>query len=139
VQAASAARDDVEVRAYVNDTCILADEPYLLPAPVANHSGEQGTTKVLPLVGIMVGKLAELLINYIVTASTNHIKADGARKDTRYAMTKEMNLYRANLRPAPAISLNAKLDCMTIVTAKFQPDPSDCTTWLSMLPLSDCH
>ena len=31
VQSAQSAHDNVEVRAYVDDACIIADEPYFLP------------------------------------------------------------------------------------------------------------
>jgi hypothetical protein len=120
-----ASAGDPEIRAVVNDTCIIADEPYLMPAPDPNDSAEQ--TKFFPLIGLVVGKLVELLINHVVSNSTAHIKADAARKDTRYAMTAQMNLYRAEFQPAPAVRLNAKLGCMTIVAAKFMPPNTSCS------------
>jgi hypothetical protein len=127
INPALAAQNDPEIRAFVNDTCIIADEPYLLPPPDPKDSADQTTTKFFPLIGLVVGKLTELIINHIVNASSEHIKADAARKDTRYAMTKEMNLYRADFQPEPVVRLNAKLGCMTIVAAKFKPDSTDCT------------
>ena len=127
VNVARAAADDPEIRAYVNDTCIVADEPYLMPPAEAGESGDQATARFFPLIGFVVGKLTELLINHMVSASTGHIKADAARKDTRYAMTTEMNLYRADLQPEPVVRLNAKLGCMTIVAARFQPASANCT------------
>ncbi|MFI4868497.1 MAG: hypothetical protein ACHQDD_03975 [Steroidobacterales bacterium] len=124
---ARAGPDDPEIRAYVNDTCIVADEPYLLPPAETQDSNEQPTARFFPLIGFVVGKLTELMINHLISASTGHIKADAARKDTRYAMTTEMNLYRADLQPEPAVHLNAKLGCMTIVAARFQPAAANCT------------
>jgi hypothetical protein len=120
------AADDPEIRAFVNDTCIVADEPYLMPPPDPNATADQ-TTKFFPLIGLVVGKLAEMLINHIITTSNSHIKADAARKDTRYAVTSEMNLYRADFEPEPALRLNARLGCMTIVAAKFMPAATDCS------------
>jgi hypothetical protein len=124
---ARASQDDPEIRAYVNDSCIIADEPYLLPPAATQDAADQPTARFLPLVGFVVGKLTELLINHIVSASSQHIKAGAVRKDTRYAMTKEMNLYRADFQPEPIVHLNAKLGCMTIVAARFKPDSTDCT------------
>jgi hypothetical protein len=128
-QAAFAAKDKdtVAVRAYVNDSCIVADEPFFLPAPPSKAGADQATAKFLPLLGLVVGKLAELFINKEIQSSANRYKAGVARKDTRYAVTKQMNLYRASFEPAPALEINASLGCMTIVAASFKPDAADCT------------
>jgi hypothetical protein len=126
VNPVQAAPDEAEIRAFVNDTCIVADEPYLMPPPDPNVAADQ-STKFFPLIGLVVGKLAEMLINHIITTSNSHIKAEAARKDTRYAVTSEMNLYRADFEPEPALRLNARLGCMTIVAAKFMPSATDCS------------
>ncbi len=128
-QAAHASRetshDAVEVRAYLNEACVVADEPFFVPAAAGEDAGE--TPKFLPLIGLVVGKLTELFINHEIEGSAERIKAGGARKDTRYAVRRQMNLYRATFDPAPEIGLNAQLGCMTIVAAgSFKPDPADC-------------
>jgi len=123
-----AAADDPEVRAFVNDSCIVADEPYLMPPPDPGDPADQGKTKFFPLIGMVVGELAQMLISHLVGASTAHLKTDGARKDTRYAMTEQINLYRADFQPEPVLRLNAKLGCMTIVAAKFLPGDPQCST-----------
>lgn len=125
MQIAFAAKDTVVVRAYVNDACIIADEPFYLPA-TPPKDGEQATAKFLPLLGLVIGKLAELFINKEIQSSANRYKAGVARKDTRYAVTRQMNLYRADFEPAPALEINAKLGCMTLVAAAFKADPADC-------------
>jgi hypothetical protein len=107
-----------EVRAYVDDSCIVADEPFFLPAT--------GNAKFLPLLGLIVGKLAELFVNHEIESAADRIKAGAARKDTRYASTSQMNLYRVDFQPAPTVGINAKLGCMTIVAATFKPEPADC-------------
>jgi hypothetical protein len=127
VQAAQATHENVEVRAYVDDACIIADEPYFLPVTGNKDASDQSTAKFLPLLGLVVGKLAELFINHEIQSSADRIKAGAARKDTRYAVTRQMNLYRADFQPAPALGINAKLGCMTIVAAAFKPDPANCT------------
>jgi hypothetical protein len=122
LQAAHAAHGAIEVRAYANDTCVVADEPFFLPV-----SKYDQTAKFLPLIGLVIGKLAELLINHEIQASAERMKSGAVRKDTRYAAAKDMNLYRAEFSPAPAVHLNASLGCLTIVAAAFKPDPVDCT------------
>jgi hypothetical protein len=124
-QAAQAAHDNVELRAYVNDACIVADEPYFLPA--SGNKDDQATAKFLPLLGLIVGKLAELFVNHEIQSSADRLKSGAARKDTRYAVSRHMNLYRADLAPAPVLGINAKLGCMTIVAGAFKPEPADCT------------
>jgi hypothetical protein len=116
---------DIEVRVYMNDTCVVADEPYFLPE--ANVTGEQ-RARALPLLGIVVGKAAELLINYGIEHASNRIRSASVRKDTYYGVTREMNLFRADLDSAPVLRLNSRLGCMTIVSAKkFQPDDAACS------------
>ncbi len=63
--AAQPAQDNADLRAYVDDTCIIADEPYFLP--VNKDAADQTTAKFLPLLGLVVGKLAELFINHGTT------------------------------------------------------------------------
>jgi hypothetical protein len=132
MQIAQAAKDTVNVRAYVNDTCIIADEPFFMPvAPPRDGAAQEGeaqnTAKFLPLLGLVIGKLAELFINHEIQSKANQYKSVVARKDTRYAVTEQMNLYRADLEPAPLLSINAKLGCMTIVAGNFKPAATDCT------------
>jgi hypothetical protein len=120
--AAPETKENIEVRAFVDDACIVADEPYFLPKDAADPSN----AKFLPLLGLIVGKLAELMINHVIQSSADHLKSGAARKDTRYAMTRQMNLYRADFQPAPVLRINAKLGCMTIVAASFKPEPANC-------------
>jgi hypothetical protein len=128
-QVALAAKDkeNVAVRAYVNDACIIADEPFFLPVAPPKDGSDQASAKFLPLLGLVVGKLAELFINHEIQSSANRYKAGVARKDTRYAASQQMNLYRADFEPAPSLEINANIGCMTIVAAEFKPDAADCT------------
>ena len=45
VDAVQAGSDDPEIRAYVNDTCIVADEPYLMPPAEAQDAADQSTAR----------------------------------------------------------------------------------------------
>ena len=127
LDAAYAGSNDPDIHAYVNDTCIIADEPFLLPPAQPGDPTDQTTTRFLPLLGLVVGKLTEMLITHMVNASSGHIKTGAIRKDTHYAMSKEMNLYRAEFQPEPVLRLNAKLGCMTVVAAKFKPESTECS------------
>jgi hypothetical protein len=126
-QAASTPKESVIVRAYVNDTCIIADEPFFVPEAPANAVAGQNTAKFLPLLGLVVGKLAELFINHEIQSKANQYKSGAVRKDTRYASSAQMNLYRADFEPAPSLNINAKLGCMTVVAGNFKPEATDCT------------
>lgn len=122
-----AAADAPTIHVFVNNSCIVADEPYFVPESTAKDGAEQMTPKFLPLLGIVVGKLVELFIKTEIQGGANAIKAKGARKDTRYALTRQMNLYRADLATAPTLSINSKLGCMTIVAANLKPPETACT------------
>ena len=126
MQIAQAAKETVNVRAYVNDTCIVADEPFFVPVTAAPEGEGQDNAKFLPLLGLVVGKLAELFINHEIQSKANQYKSGVARKDTRYAITEQMNLYRADFNPTPSLSINAKLGCMTIVAGSFKSAATHC-------------
>ncbi|HMK87685.1 MAG TPA: hypothetical protein VK437_17100 [Steroidobacteraceae bacterium] len=128
-QAARASHDKpVDVHAYINDSCLIADEPFFMPVTKNADGSDQMTPKFLPLLGIVVGKLAELFLNHEVQGQVNRIKSGAGRKDTRYATTNEMNLYRIDLQASPVLAINGKLGCMTIVAAKLKPPGTDCTS-----------
>jgi hypothetical protein len=125
--AAYGAQDKIDIHAYINDSCIVADEPYFVPQAKNRGESEEMTPKFLPLIGIVIGKLAELFINHEVQGKVKQMKSVADRKDTRYATTNEMNLYRADLEAAPVLGINGKLGCMTIVAAHLKPVGTDCT------------
>jgi hypothetical protein len=124
---AHAEQPHVDLHVYVNDTCIIADEPFFVPEAKNADGSEQMTPKFLPLIAVLISKFTELLINHEIQGQANQIKTGAARKDTHYALTKAMNLYRADLDGPPALSVNSKLGCMTILAAKLKPDGTDCT------------
>lgn len=124
---ARAASDAPAIHVYVNDSCIVADEAYFLPEIRSKDGTEVLTPKFLPLIGLVIGKLIEMFINSEMQSGANAVKSKGARKDTRYALTRQMNLYRADLQTAPTLGINSKLGCMTIVAANLKPPGTSCT------------
>jgi hypothetical protein len=123
---ALAAHDKVDVHAFINDSCLVADEPWYLP-PAPKSGDEEMTPKFLPLIGIVIGKLAELFVNHEIQGKVKQMKSVADRKDTRYATTQEMNLYRADLQTVPVLRINGRLGCMTIVAARLKPAGTDCS------------
>jgi len=121
VHSSANAAQDVEVHAFVNDTCIIADEPFYVPQSPGSENA-----KFLPIIAAIVGQLASVFIHHEADVAAGKMKAQAARKDTRYAMVRQMNLYRADLLPAPVVRLNANLGCMTIVAGSLEPESTDC-------------
>jgi len=120
---AHAAHDDFEMHAYVNDACVIADEPYFVPQAADQH---EAGAKILPLIGLVVGQLGELLVKHGIDAAASHLKAHAERRDTRYALAREMNLYRADLTPSPSVRINGQIGCLTIVAATLEPASTHC-------------
>ena len=132
--AAATTNDHIDIHAVVNDACLIADEPFYYPETDRPREADGMRPKFLPLLGLVVGKLAELYINHEIEASATQVRSKGSRKDTRYTVTKVMNLYRAQTEPAPTVGINAKLGCMTIVAAKLLPGTAECAS--SYIPKS---
>lgn len=120
--AADSSPGDHDLRVFINDTCIITGEPFLLP-----QSDDEAAARVVPLFGILVSKLAGTLISTVIEGSVGGLGGQAARKDTRYVTAKDFNLYRADLSESPATSINPRLGCITIVAGQFHPDSLDCT------------
>lgn len=113
---ARAATPAPELRAYVNESCVVADEPWLVPA---EKLGDDQTSRAGPLTALVVGKVAEVLISHTIKATAGRISAGAERKDTKYAFARDTNLYRVDFSPQPTLALNARLGCITLVAGTF--------------------
>jgi len=113
---------DNDWRVFINSTCIITDEPFLLP-----QSDDETTARVAPLFGILVSKLASTLISSVIEGSVVGLGGQAARKDTKYVTAKDFNLYLADLSESPATTINPRLGCITVVAGQFHPDSLDCT------------
>ncbi len=109
-------------RVFINSTCIITDEPFLLP-----ESDDEATARVAPLFGILVSRLASTLIGAVIEGSAGGLGAQAARKDTKYVTAKDFDLYLADLSESPATSINPRLGCITVVAGRFHPHSLDCT------------
>jgi hypothetical protein len=127
VSATPAEQRPVDLHVYVNDSCIVADEPFFVPETSGKDASEQLRPKFLPLFGLLIGRIAELLVTHEIQGSANQMKAGAGRKDTHYALTRQMNLYRADLSGPPSLQINSRVGCMTIVAAKLKPEGTDCS------------
>ena len=93
--AAHAATEPVPLHAYLTASCIIADEPFYAPDGDAAKAGAP-RAKFLPLIGLVVGKLAEVFITREMESSASQIKVRAARKDTLYTVISPLNLYLAD-------------------------------------------
>ncbi len=117
----AAAPPELQLRAYVNERCVVADEPWYRPE--GEGGGEQ---RSLALLGIVAGKLAGIFMEQAIGAAAARLKARGERQDTRYAVAAQSSLYVADVVPVPAIRLDGNLGCLTVVAGRFAPDGTDC-------------
>jgi hypothetical protein len=125
--AAHAAQEPVPLHAYLTASCIIADEPFYAPESDTAKPGAP-RAKFLPLIGLVVGKLAEVFITHEMESSASQIKVRAARKDTVYTVISPLNLYLADGSALPRLQLNPHLGCLTIVAAKLSPQGTDCTS-----------
>ncbi len=110
-----------ELRAYLNDECIVSDEPYYLPL------AEDQVDKSFSITGIIVGKVAAALVSGLVRVTASGLEEMARQKDMHYVAAYDFNLYRATLFESPEHELTDRLSCITVVAARFEPPSSDCT------------
>lgn len=111
-----------EIRAFLNDSCIVSDEPYLLP----EENGDQ-VNKSLSLSAAVVGKVAQALIRGFIRATSAQLGSMAKQRDMYYVAARDFELYSATFAESPGYELSDKLACATIVAASFEPDSVDCT------------
>jgi hypothetical protein len=109
-------------RTYINDACIVSDEPFLLP-----ETDDQSSARMAPLFGIIASKLANTLVSSIVSGFSGGARAAAARKDTKLVTTNDFNLYLADLSDSAAATINPRLGCITVVAGEFQADGTRCS------------
>ncbi|MBT8079703.1 MAG: hypothetical protein KJO31_14080, partial [Gammaproteobacteria bacterium] len=110
-----------ELRAYLNESCIVSDEPYYLPGD------DEQFTRAVPFASIIVGKVAHALLRGVIKATAAQIGAAARQKDMYFVAAKDVDLYEAQLHDSPRHIFTDRLTCATIVAANFQPDNADCT------------
>jgi hypothetical protein len=112
---------DVRSRAYTNSSCIIADEPFLLP-----ETSDDTSARMAPMIGMIAAKLANALITGAIDRVSGGLNKRGGRKDTEYVTANNVNLYVADLSGEPQVRLNPEFRCATIVTGEIQPSDYDC-------------
>jgi len=113
---------DTEWRVFANSSCVITDEPFLMP-----QSDDGVAARLVPLFGIIAGKVAGTLISGLIQGVVGSINEFAARKDTQFVIAKDFNLYLAELSESPEVILNPQLGCFTVVAGQFHPGPVDCT------------
>jgi hypothetical protein len=112
----------VEIRAYINDSCIVSDEPFLFPSAVDDQF-----ERSFSVAGFVVGKLAHTLLSGFVNATSSQLGAMSKPRDMYYVAAKDFNLYHTALYESPRYDLNRMLSCATVVAAAFEVENVDCT------------
>lgn len=110
--------DKVETRVFLNDSCIIADEPVV----VAGYD----TSKGLFSAGI-VASVAQTIVGSVVRSFAGAIRSSGRGKNHVYEAEQDIYLYQADFAKSPNAELNTRLSCVTIVSGAFDGEDSDCT------------
>jgi len=113
---------NVELQAYINTSCIIADEPFLLP-----ETADDASARMAPVFGVVAAKLANALISGAIEGVSGRLNKRAARKDTLYVTANNVNLYAADLSGEPRVRINPQFSCATIVAGDIQPSDYDCT------------
>ena len=112
---------DTEFNAYLNDQCIISDEPFYLPDSSEGYTSRYIGTQYL------IRQLAQSLIYGIVKATIGRIGDSSARQDTDYILAKDVNLYRVDQAQSPELELTNRFGCITVVVGRFERDGRDCS------------
>lgn len=113
---------NAEIRAYLNESCVVADEPYYQP-----QSEDGQHDKAFALSGAIVGKFAYALLNGAFKLSAKGLGNMSSQKDMYFVSAYDFDMYRASLDESPVYGLNGQLSCVTVVAANFEPTGTDCT------------
>lgn len=106
-----------ELRVYLNNQCLVADEPVV----VENYDA----SKSLFLSGI-VSTVAQAMINNVVRGVAGRIRNAGSSKEYVYSSGQDIYLYRADFSQSPDVGLNPALSCITMVAGDFAGQNEEC-------------
>jgi len=110
-----------EWRAYINSSCVVADEPFLIP-----ESDDDAADRSALFFGAIATKLAGALMSVAVDGAVGGHQA-GARKESKFVTAEDFNLYLADLSESPAAVVTPRMGCFTVVAGAFADDSVDCT------------
>jgi cell division protein FtsL len=107
-----------DFRLYLNESCIVADEPVV--------AANVDPSKALNWAGLLVSNPAQTILTGLIRGIAKAIGNSAARKEYVQGADRDLYLYVAtaerNMQPAPA----GELGCMTLVSGMFDDDPSGC-------------
>ena len=112
----------VEIRAYLNESCVVSDEPYLLAADENDQ-----IIRSLSVGSAVVGKLAHTLLGGFIRATSAQLGTMSKQRDMYHVAARDFELYQATFSESPQYELNSKLACATVVAADFESDNVDCS------------
>jgi hypothetical protein len=108
----------VETRVFLNDSCVIADEPVVVE--------DFDASKGLFSAGI-ASSVAQTIISSVVRGVAGAIRTSGRGKNHVYEAEQDVYLYQADFAKSPNAELNLRLACVTIVSGYFDAENNDCT------------
>lgn len=111
------ASDIVETRVFLNESCVIADEPVV----VDDYEAGKGLFSA----GI-VSTVAQTMISSVVRSLAGGIRSSGRGKNHVYEAEQDIYLYQADFAKSPNAELNTQLACVTIVSGYFDGENDAC-------------
>jgi hypothetical protein len=115
---AAAVAANADFRLYLNESCIVADEPIV--------AANVDPSKALNWAGLLVSNPGQAILTGLVRGIAKAIGNSAARKEFVRGADRDLYLYAAtaerNMQPTPS----GELGCMTVVSGIFNDDPAGC-------------
>lgn len=118
-----------ELRVFLNESCVVADEPIVVP--------DADDSKGLPFGRLIVSSPGEAIMRGLIRGIAWGLAKISSRRDYLYTATQELYLYNVDYDSEPQPQLNANLSCMTVVAGSFARDGADCEAEYEPLILND--
>ncbi len=118
-----------ELRVFLNENCVVADEPIVIPDAVAS--------KGMPYGPLIVSDAGQAVIRVLVKGIAMGLAKISSRRDYNYTASEELYLYNVNFDIQPQPQLNSSLSCMTLVAGSFERRGADCVADYEPLVLTD--
>lgn len=107
-----------ELRVFLNERCIIADEPVVIP--------NADFAKGLPLGSLVVSDAGQAVITFVIRGIARALSTLAASREYTLSSEQDIYLYTADFDSSPDLILNPTLGCMTAVVGDFEVDGSDC-------------
>ena len=107
-----------DVRIFVNDSCLIADEPIVAPSLTGS--------KALAWPGLIVGSTGQAILSGVVSGVASMIGTRSQSREFEFVADTEVYLYNVDYRVSPDPTLAPEVGCLTVVAGEFAADGTDC-------------